>query len=192
MNVKETILAESKSKCCICHPSAAVWLTLKKKSFPYIFHMLGGNLDVWKSVTEEIRERCSVIFPNQGMAAPFNTFHSGDRHFIFHFWLLLFYFLCFSVQCPKIIQEKILGRSTLKKNSDFNLKKKTYIGKYAYGKYNGGQLEEFFCSGNKHLTVLREHLGLLYYYYLTLFPFDCNQILNNNNKKKFWNSQNIF
>lgn len=124
MNVKETILAESKSKCCICHPSAAVWLTLKKKSFPYIFHMLGGNLDVWKSVTEEIRERCSVIFPNQGMAAPFNTFHSGDRHFIFHFWLLLFYFLCFSVQCPKIIQEKILGRSTLKKKSDFNLKKK--------------------------------------------------------------------
>lgn len=45
MNVKETILAESKSKCCICHPSAAVWLTLKKKILsvylPYVRRQFG-------------------------------------------------------------------------------------------------------------------------------------------------------
>lgn len=114
MNVKEIILAKSKSECCICHPSAAVWLTPKKKSFPYIFHMLGGNWDVWKLVIE-IRERCSVIFSTQDTIAPCNTFQSGDRFFIFHFLFAIFYFWYFSVQYPKLIQEKILGKSTVKK-----------------------------------------------------------------------------
>lgn len=89
---------------------------LYKKSCPYTFHMLEGNFDVWKLVTE-IREKCSVI-SNQGTTAPCNTFHSRDGFFF------LFFFFLFSGL--KETQEKILGRSTRKYAQDLQLGKKKH------------------------------------------------------------------
>lgn len=88
---------------------------LYKKSCPYIFHMLGGNLGVWKLVIEIRKMQCHL---QPGQDCSLKYIPQLRQKFFFSYFFLL--------SGLKEIQEKILGRSARKHVQDFQLGKRKH------------------------------------------------------------------
>lgn len=146
---------------------------LYKKSCPYIFHMLGGNLGVWKLVTEIRKMQCHL---QPGQDCSLKYIPQQRWNFFFS------YFFLFSGL--KEMQEKILGRSSRKYVQDFQLGKR----KNNNALHLGSTWRNLFTPKINLFLCPETILGFFFLY--IFLPVHCSQFLNL--KKYFETKVKIF